>query len=559
MEAQPTNRRVQLSIVCAAALVVTLLMTWPLVTGLGRLGRTQNSGDARYSVWNIAWVADALTHDPGGLFDANIFYPHRRTLAYSEANITAGVLAIPVWLATRNPFSAYNVVVLFTFWSSIVVTWMLARHLTGDAGAAAVAALLFAFCPYVIAHSAHIQLLMVAGLPLCALSMHRLVDAPSVKRGLELAGALALQALSCAYYGVFAGLIVGYATLFYAWSRRLWKSPAYWTAIAIAAAGSIVIVVPFFLPYQEIQQETGFARSLDDARIWSAYLRSYLASGSHAHAWMLPIIKDWNHAVLFPGFLAIALGAFGVVVMLRAAAPAAVDGRGSDRETAWLYGSLAVLAFWASFGPRAGLYTVFYTAIPVFSLLRAPERMGVVVMLSLAIFSAFAIRELGRRFPQRRTAIATLACAGALLELNNLPFDWRPDSIPPVYKVLAQMPRGPLAEFPFYDRRIDFHVHTRYMLNSTVHWQPLVNGYSDFIPADFRTLATTLATFPSRESFDALRDRRVRYLAIHRGREGYGREVGPQIERALHPYLENLRLLADDGEIVIYEVVSWPK
>ena len=117
-------------------------------------------------------------------------------------------------------------------------------------------------------------------------------------------------------------------------------------------------------------------------------------------------------------------------------------GRRSDRETAWLYGSLAVLAFWASFGPRAGLYTVFYTAIPVFSLLRAPERMGVVVMLSLAVFSAFAIRELGRRFPHRRTAIATLACAGALLELNNLPFDWRPDSIPPVYKVLAQMPRG---------------------------------------------------------------------------------------------------------------------
>ena len=84
------------------------------------------------------------------------------------------------------------------------------------------------------------------------------------------------------------------------------------------------------------------------------------------------------------------------------------------------------------------------------------------------------------------------------------------------------MPRGPVAEFPFYDRRIDFHIHTRYMLNSTAHWQPLLNGYSDHIPADFRALAPILATFPSEASFDALKDRRVRYITLNRGRQGYG-------------------------------------
>ena len=88
---------------------------------------------------------------------------------------------------------------------------------------------------------------------------------------------------------------------------------------------------------------------------------------------------------------------------------------------------------------------------------------------------------------------------------------------PQPYRVLAQMPRGAVAEFPFYDRRIDFHLHTRYMLNSTAHWQPLVNGYSDHIPADFRESAPCSATFPSRRSFEALRERRVRYITINRG------------------------------------------
>jgi len=539
-----------------AALGVTIVMTWPLAAGLGHLGRTQNSGDGKFAVWNVAWVAHALVTNPRELFDANIFYPHRDTLAYSEANLGAGTLAVPVWWLTRNPFASHNAVVLFAFSASVVFMWLLARRLTRDSAAAATSAVLFAFCPYVFAHTPHIQLLMVAGIPLCLLVLHRLVDTPSPVRGLALGLALAAQALSCGYYGIFVGLTLGYATLFFAWSRRQWTSKRYWAAIGTAAAVSIGIVTPFFLPYLAIQQETGFARSIDDARLWSAYWRSYLASGSHAHEWILPLIRDWNQAVLFPGFLAVALGLSGAVIAFRHAKP-----NNRDRETALFYGSVGILALWASLGPRAGLYTVFYTVIPVFSFLRAPERMGILVTLCLAVFAAFAIRALRSRFTgPAGGAIAVLACAAALLELNDIPFGWRPaDPIPAVYRVLAGMPRGPVAEFPFYERRADFHLHARYMLKSTVHWQPLVNGYSDNIPADFRTLATTLASFPSRESFDAMRARRVRYITVNHGRQGYGGEAWPEIEHRLQPYLPLLRLLADDGQVAVYEVMSWPK
>jgi len=553
LEARPQRRRLlEAVIVSAAALAATVLMTWPLATDLGRLGRTQNSGDARFAVWNVAWVAHALTTDPGRLYDANIFYPHRRALAFSEANIGAGLIAVPTWVATRNPFAAHNSVVLFAFSASVVFMWLLARRLTRDAAAAATAAVLFAFCPYVFAHTAHIQLLMIAGIPLCMLLFHALVDAPTAWRGVALGAALAAQAMSCAYYGISVGLTIGYATLFLAWYRGLWRSRAYWQSIALAAAVSMVIVLPFFLPFLEIQKETGFGRTLDESRQWSAYIRSYLASGAHAHAWLLPLIRDWNQAVLFPGFIAVGLGIAG---WMSAVKPRPVHPR--DRETALLYGSIAVLTFWATLGPRAGLYTVFYTVIPVFSFLRAPERLGIVVMLCLAVLAAFAVRALRDRFTARRGLVAALACAAALIELNDIPFDWRQaEPIPAAYEALAAQPRGPVVEFPFYDRRIDFHIHTKYMLNSTVHWQPLVNGYSDHIPADFRAVAGTLATFPSRESFAAMKERRVRYLSISRSL--YGRAVAGEIEERLRPFLEHLRLVSDDGTVAIYEVVSWP-
>jgi len=548
-------RRALLLVVVASAAAV--VMTWPLATGLDRLGRTANSGDARVSVWNVAWVAHALLTDPADLFDANIFHPHKNALAFSEANLVSGMIALPAWWLTGNAETAHNVVVLFSFAATVATMWLTARRLTGDGWSAATAAVLFAFCPFLFSHTAHIQLLMAAGLPLALLMMHRLADAPALDRGLWLGLALAAQALACAYYGIFAGFMVAYLTIFFAVSRGLWRSPAYWTAVISALAVSVLLVAPAFAHYLTLQNETGFGRSLEDAGMYSAYWRSYLASAAHAHNWMLALIKDWNHEVLFPGFLAMILAAAGAVAMARTPA---TDGRrlGGDRELLVLYGSLGVFALWASLGPRAGLYSLLYKVVPVFSLLRAPGRTGLLVALILALFAAFGVRALRRRFSGRAsTVVAASCCAAALLELTGVPIDWREARpISPVYDVLARMPRGAVAEFPFYERRIDFHLHTIYMVNSTRHWQPLLNGYSDYIPPDFRTLAVTLASFPSPESFEALKQRRARYLVIHR--DLYGGQTAPQIEARLTPYLPYLREVASDERVRIFEIMAWP-
>ena len=60
----------------------------------------------------MAWVAHALATDPAGLYDANIFVPHRDTLAYSENNIVAGVLGLPAYLLTGNPYATHNLSML---------------------------------------------------------------------------------------------------------------------------------------------------------------------------------------------------------------------------------------------------------------------------------------------------------------------------------------------------------------------------------------------------------------------------------------------------------------
>jgi len=98
-------------LVVAAAVLLTAVMTWPLALRGASAGRI-DSGDGQFSIWNVAWVARTLVVDPRNLYDANIFYPHRGTLAYSEANLGAGVLAVPFyWASGGNPYVAHNAVV----------------------------------------------------------------------------------------------------------------------------------------------------------------------------------------------------------------------------------------------------------------------------------------------------------------------------------------------------------------------------------------------------------------------------------------------------------------
>src|SRR5262245_49916185 len=159
---QPIGRRVaRAACGVVAALGLAIVMTWPLAAGFGTYGRTRGvDADGMYAIWNVGWVAHTLTSDPRQLFDANIFYPHPRTLAFSELNIVAGVVGIPAWLMTHNALAAHNSALLFAFCTSVIGAWLLARRLTGSASAALVTAVVFGFCPYFFSHTAHIQLLM---------------------------------------------------------------------------------------------------------------------------------------------------------------------------------------------------------------------------------------------------------------------------------------------------------------------------------------------------------------------------------------------------------------
>jgi hypothetical protein len=517
--------------------VLTALLTYPLVFNLGRLARIDND-DGKYSIWNVAWVAHALVVDPLHVFDANIFYPRPDTLAYSESNLGAGALAVPGYWLTRSPYVAHNSAWLLGCMLGLLGTYYLVRHLTSSRWPAVVAAICFAFCPYIFAHTPHIQLLMTWPLPFCLLALHRLVERPSASRGAVLGLAMAVQALFCGYYGVFAMLTVGWAVLVFTLTRRLWRTPRFWVGLAIGAVVAIALVAPAFVPYWELRQQTGFARPMLEARFFSADWRAYLASGARAHQWILPFIGHWSE-VLFPGFVALVFGIVGLIAVLP-----------RRYELGLVYGGLAILAAWASFGPIGGLYPILYDVVPGFSWLRGPARFGLLVVLALSVLAGLGVAALLRRvrWPNLVGAFVVLLAIGdhaVQLPLVNV------NPFPPVYAMLATLPKAPVLEVPLVHS--SFFLGADYLLNSTTHWMPLVNGFSDYIPDDYVDLTKALNHFPTQSGLAAARRAGARYVVVHLDK--YSPRERAAVLAQLDEYSSAFRPLFKDSSSRLYELL----
>ncbi len=541
-------------------LIAGVVMTWPMMTAPGSLAR-MDSYDGKFSVWNVAWVAHALVEDPTNVFNANIFHPHTGTLAYSEANLVAGAIAAPVYALTHNPVLAHNVVVYVALVLAFVLTWGLVRRLTDSALAGLAPAAGFAFSAYSSAHTAHIQLLMVFVVPLVLLAFHRFVEATSPRRAVELGLALAIAGLACAYYGLMMGMAVGVGAFWFGLRHETPKQ--FWLGLGLAAIVTVSVIAPAVAPYAALRDQDGFRSSLniEEANGYSADQRAFLRGHSGILSQMPGAWSDSLRSyvggigeVLFPGVCILILALAGTLTARARRTPHRRKAdRTMTRQVVGFYGALTVLALWASLGPKAGLYTVLADCVPFMSFLRAPARMGVLVLFGLAMFAGFGLARIERRRPW----LSLLLLALTMAELQ-VPWPLRP--VPPVadgYRMLSQLPRGGVLMLQFPYRSGEWFPHADYMFWSMYHWQPMLNGYSDYIPPDTRALAVPINGFPDAASFRLLRERNVLYVAIDW--RTYN-EAATEIMRArLTPYAQYLRPLVTTAPVSLYEIVGWPE
>jgi hypothetical protein len=544
---------------CALGLVV---LAWPVfrapavtvldtVSLYGPAGAGLVQRDINLTIWTLAWVSRALVTDPLHLFDANVFYPARATLASTEHMLGNAPFFAPVYLASGNPILAHQVTLIASFAIAGFAMAAYLQYWTRDRAAALAAAVLFAFAPYRFWQLGNLHVISIGYLPMVLLGVDAILDRRGGWRGSAcLVAALLLSAL-CSYYVGYAAftlagiyLVLGVAGRGRAALSRLGPALA---AIAVAAVGVGALSAPYVM-----LQQGGVIRDYTRPGAFSLALLSMVKLGPTGLLGCF--VKPGCESV--PQFLTYGvLAAAGIGVWLT---------RGGPR---WALVGAAVAAVILSLGPTLPIggeqtlplpWRIFAATIPGFSAMRIPQRFGAVVTTAVVALAGLGLAELRTRLRVRGQsgvgAVAIALLVGVFL-FETTPRDLRTtpmpigESVPVAYRWLAEHGNGgALLELPAGEANFLYRQSVA-MYFSTVHWLPMVNGYSAYPPPPFREIMDEAQRLPAPDALARILARvPLRWILVHRD------QVAPQAWPAWQATLATaLTPVLDTGDLVVYE------
>jgi hypothetical protein len=453
--------------------------------------------------------------------------------------LVQSALAAPVLWLGGSPVLAYNLVLLTGFvLSGWTMTLVLAQW-TGSWLAALTGGLAFAFNAHVFTRLPHLQALHVEFLPLALFALDRVLTRAALMDAVWLGIWFSLQALTSVYLLVFSATALVAATLSRpkAWWGKRFQLVAPRLALAIVVAA--LALAPFVLPYVKVSGDTGVERTLEDATGFAALWTDYLATPSRFDYrwWSYQFFGD---IALFPGIVGI-----GLALVAVARGVAFKDPRARMCLVAGIVG------VYLSFGTKAPGYAILYGVDPLLHAVRAVSRFGYLAIVAVAVLAAFGIAELQRGSRNRGFQLGLLVLPFLVAaEASPAPIWYaRFEGVSPIYERLRNRPdAGLVLELPFFRSSANFR-QSQYMLNSTRHWRPLVNGYSGFQPLSFYEHADALAGFPDAASLDLLRQLDVTHVFVHT--EEFSPETLARIARE-----PSLRRIDSEANIALYRVVS---
>jgi hypothetical protein len=511
------NRRTPLAaaVYCVAACV----FTWPLVLHPRTLlGAAEATGDASLNLWALGWDLRVISEHPswlftGRVFDANIFFPAPRTLAYSDNLLPQAVALWPVYAVTGDLVFCYNVLFFGSLVAAALAMHLLARELTGSERAAYISGLIFGFAPYHFAHLEHVQLQALYFMPLSFLWLHRLFQRERRIDTVMLGVVLGIQAVSSMYYGIIGGIGIAFATVALVLLTRRVRAWRLLRRAATAALVAVLVALPWAVPYLLVHRETGAGRTIGDAARGGAMLANYLQAPATnllygrtgllrpgPGAWLQ--YSEGVEQELFPGFCALLLALLGCVFAGK-----------ESRKVAVVFAVVTVAGVILSMGPEGPtpLYSLLYRGLFGMAAIRAVPRFSVLALLGIAVLAALAIRSLEARRPRLARGLVVAALVAITVEYSNgaIAYPSPPSLRTSVGAWLRdQSGSGAVLCVPM---RV-WLANTPCMLQSLEHRRPVVNGYSGIMPLFFEAMVGTANRLPAADALLAMHNIGVEYV-----------------------------------------------
>ncbi|WP_243710090.1 hypothetical protein [Micromonospora sp. KC213] len=515
------------SVATLAGVALAVLLTWPTLKH-PRTTIPGDIGDPTLQAWQVAWAGHSLITDPLRLWHSNTFFPEPYTFAYTD-NLLGYAPAALFGHGVEAAVFRYNLLFVLAHALAFVGAYALVRQLGGIRTAAAFAGVAWAFAPWRLAHSGHLNILSTGGIALCLAMLARghgwslrhghrprlhrpgwivagwLVAAWQVSLGFAIG-------LPLVYFLAGTGLVVAAAVGWARWRTGRWvfsRRVVLANLLGGAVFGGVCVWLgTFFLHVVELNPQA--RRDLSWTRMFSPPLRGYAIAPADSWLWgdhfePARAQLSWPpEMALLPGVTLVVLAAAGLTFSVFRVRHRVLLGLGVLVSGALGLGSNLV-------GQGDPGYLTLSRLLPGWEALRTPGRLMVWTSLLLAVLAAGAISEFGRHRPAR--GWQQLAGGIALLlplllvlveGVNRTPHP----TVPPAPAALRAA-ADPILVLPS-DGVSESHV----MLWSTDGFPRIANGSMTFVPDSQQQIRTTSMAFPDPSSIAFLRQVGIRSVVV---------------------------------------------
>jgi hypothetical protein len=543
-------RLLGLVVVVLALAVPTAVQTLPSLPQIGHQV-APNDGDPLFVTWTLAWEAHAVVHEPADLFAANIFYPRRDAVAWSDnLLVLMPVYALAAVVSGGNMVMAYNIVTFLGFLGVGLAVYALGVELLDDRRSALIAATLFSLSMTRSLSVGHTQLVGFLFVPLALVALLRFLERRALSSALAFGAAAAATWLVTGYYAVLLALVVASFMVVWLAQRRGRTGARFWPGLGLGVVVAGVLVAPTLGPYVALQRSGLFDRP--EARLVGSRVADLgQLPPSLLYRWLRGVasIPDYGRGGLFPGLVLLVLVAIAVLASVAsgwrrwrrpgtgAAPPPGAEpepsGSGSGSVVAPLAaGAVVCLAVMAGPGGRwSGPYDLLRAAVPGIASLRALDRFWAFPMLCLALLAGRGAAVVLKRLSGHWRSLA----AGAVVAAVWAELLFRPPVVAvdlsarttAADRALRRLPPGPVLELPQPVGPAFAYVNANRELRSLIDRDPRVDGYSGNVPPLTSAVERLVARTPIGSAIPFLRNFGVRYVVLNGGAEACSATYSP--------------------------------
>lgn len=482
--------------------------------------------DNLLNLYTLEWMRYAIVAEPQRLFTGLGKYGMGDSLFYTHLLLGGLPVYAPV-AAIFGPGAGLNAMTIASPILNGLATAAAAWLLVGRWWPAVIAGFVFAFAPIQQEFYQFHHLMMFWWTPLALALWLWFLRRPTWWKFSGVWLCVFIQFATGVYLG-FIALVILLAMIGLTMFSRARPRPDR-RLLAGAAAATLTAALPFLpllVGYIGFWLDHQEARTLDEARILSARLPTYLPWITHSLGWFQTVAaRVPGLSPVFPGIIPVALAALGLAAGIR---------HGCLRAPTIALGISGALLFALTLGPQlwwqsqpTGLVLPFAAAhavIPGFASLRNPTFFASGMMLAMALLAAIAVAQLDQWRQTRgwrghaiaAVLLILLAAESARAPIWGAPIPYQRG----LQSALAQVPDGAVA---FVPSGADFTSPEPYMRR--MWWslnggqQPVVSGYSGYGPRGTDYLARLMdwSGVNSRPKvIDALRAFGVRTLVLDR-------------------------------------------